>query len=286
MTLNEVLPDGWVEQVRRLAVAVQVVDAVRNRPAEGPLRLADEDVPEPHPGPPGAGGTGRYDVGIGLPAVPGRRARFAVRHPVGSPLRLRLYDEHRRFVPRRLTVPVPTLADVRAAEAAVQAPPWGFLPSRTRRVVLHPGAAYDAPAGASGLRGRVRRADGTPARWARVQVRHATREVVLGTAHADDRGEFLLVLGSPADRLALPRTSEFPVRVTVSAHPAPPLATPAGATADPLWDLPVEVLPPLGAPDDVSPGTADPPGYSATTTRTDACRLGRLVSPDAPYLLP
>jgi hypothetical protein len=79
---------------------------------------------------------------------------------------------------------------------------------------------------------------------------------VVGRAHGDDRGEFLLLLDSAASGLgdlSLTLTAE----VTVFGPPGP-----GPVSNDPLRDLPIETL--AADPDDVSPGEKLPAGYAAT----------------------
>jgi hypothetical protein len=104
-------------------------------------------------------------------------------------------------------------------------------------------------------------------RWARVEARRnddPTR--VVATAHGDERGEFLLVLGPQAvsgAELVLPVV----LSVTVfGPDPAPDPAADPASRADPLWDLPLEEVPLAGA-DPVLAGTRVPPGYRAGNTR-------------------
>jgi hypothetical protein len=104
----------------------------------------------------------------------------------------------------------------------------------------------------------------------------------VGRAHGDDRGEFLLLL-DPAAAPAVELTNPLEVRVAVSGPATAPVpATPDRPAADPLWDLPLEELPPPGSPDPVSAGDAVPAGFvtSLTATRIVDFRLGRLISGD------
>ncbi|MGB7922043.1 MAG: hypothetical protein WCF57_02235, partial [Pyrinomonadaceae bacterium] len=131
---------------------------------------------------------------------------------------------------------------------------------RLRRPALFPGAAYDISETATGLRGRVMR-DGKPMRWARVEARLPGSKVLVGRAHGDDRGEFLLLLGtnaSPLSDLENPLT----IRVTVFGPTVAPVpATPDLPGLDPLWDLPLEIAAAPGAPDPVSAGETMPANY-------------------------
>ena len=69
--------------------------------------------------------------------------------------------------------------------------------------------------------------------------------VVVGRAHGDDRGEFLLLLGPGA---ATGPDLAFPIQATVTVFgPDPPPPPGPDAALDPLWDLPLEGVPPVGA---------------------------------------
>jgi hypothetical protein len=111
-----------------------------------------------------------------------------------------------------------------------------------------------------------------PARWVRVEATNSNG-VVVGRAHGDDRGEFVLILqneaGGPGD-FQLPLTAQ----VKVFGPPAASTVSPD----DPLSDLPVEVL--LADPDDVSPGEKLPAGYAATanSARAVTFQLGVMLT--------
>jgi hypothetical protein len=168
---------------------------------------------------------------------------------------VRIFDTGRRYVPRRLSVPVEPVG---------------------RSIAVFPGAAYGPAGSATGLRGRVVDGAGEVVRWARVRADHGTEDVALGHGHADDRGEFVLVLGSPAD-LAAP-ASQFDVRLVVTARTTPP-----PPEDDILGDLLVEVLPATGAADPVSAGRVAPAAYDQTVQTVVTCRLGRLLSVAEPF---
>jgi len=112
---------------------------------------------------------------------------------VRSPVELRLVDDTRRFVPRRLRLPIATEEEVSQGD-----PPTSPVPAarRTWRPVLFPGAAYDVSSSATGLRGRAE-VDGKPLRWTWVVARLQSTGEVVGRAQGDDRGEFLLVVFDP-----------------------------------------------------------------------------------------
>jgi hypothetical protein len=121
------------------------------------------------------------------------RGRFKLRYgpSVARVLVVRVDDPARRYVPRRFSV---HLWPTEAATAAAQGP---YIPvaSRLLRLWLSPGSAYLFPRGTTLIRGRVA-TRGVPVRWARVTAT-GPNDRVAGRAHADDRGEFLLVVTDP-----------------------------------------------------------------------------------------
>lgn len=159
-----------------------------------------------------------------------------------SPLLLRLGDDSRRCVPRRLAVTYATVPVI-------------------VRPAMFPGATFPLPPRATGVRGLITHgAGGPPARWARVEVADLTG-VPLGFAHGDDRGEFVLLIETPAVQTTLNPT--LTVNLKVHTRPAP--LTPgnpdeqAAFETDSLWDLPAEALAspndPLVAGRGLLPGT-------------------------------
>ncbi|WP_255768587.1 hypothetical protein [Pseudarthrobacter sulfonivorans] len=82
-----------------------------------------------------------------------------------------------------------------AAVSATAQGPYVPVSSRLLRVWLSPGSAYVFPRGTTLVRGRVAER-GIPVRWARITAIGPNGRVA-GRAHADDRGEFLLVVTDP-----------------------------------------------------------------------------------------
>jgi hypothetical protein len=296
--VNEILPAVWSERVVRLRLGIEPVDALgRTGPLAG-LGLHLEDVPRPVPlprGRPGATPFGDIDAGVGLPRVPqSPSGRFAIAfppaaprglandgterpgQPTGAPLVVRILDRRRRYVPRRLSIPVPRLTEVLTAD-----PPA----PRACRPALYPGTSYGPGPGATVVRARVTwDAGGQPAQWVRVvayaQGAPQPREP-LGRAHGDDRGEFLLVLATLPRELAGQRTQTLDVELQVTARPVPDkdvtVDSPTASRDDPLWHLPVEPVAALAPDDAVAAGTVDPPGFSASSTRVLPCRRGSVT---------
>lgn len=274
--MNAVVPAPYAERLHRLAVGFEPLDPVRGGRLAHPVRFEAEGPP---PRPFTRSGPYRKAVREGQTAPVVDRhdsCLFALLYQpaLAESVDLRIYDPLRRHVARRFRVPVPPLATLDGGEAAALT-----RARRVRRPALFPGAAYDTGSRITGLRGRAIR-DGAPMRWARVEARLEADDVLVGRAHGDDRGEFLLVLApeaAPPAELVDP----LPVRVTVFGPVVAPVPVPATLAAeDPLWDLPLEPLPPSGNPDPVSTGEALPAGYAATATSTAIVqfRLGRLIS--------
>jgi hypothetical protein len=269
--MNEFTPAQFVERVERLALGIEPQDALRLSRIALPIDIALDGMPYPASGP--RSPTPSWDRLFGFPDPIGSLRRiprhnscrhaFLFKPGVKSPVVIRLFDDKRRFVARRISYPVP--ADIHTPSP----------PTRIRRPALYPGAAYDVSETATGMRGRVTwdqsTLDEVPVRWVRVEA--SVGGQIVGRAHGDDRGEFLLLLDSSAVGLA-DLSSELKVLVTVFG-PAAPASPPSN---DPLADLPIEVL--LVDPDDVSPGGKLPPAYASTasSSRIVSFRLGVLLT--------
>lgn len=300
--MNRFLDSRYSETVERLALGVEPIDGGRRGRVAHPLEITLDGVPRPLSRPQRRART--EPVTVGYPrreTVAGARpADVLVRIPrhdscvhaivhgpaTDSPIDIRIADPSRRFVPRRLRIPLPTRAQIESAELG--AGPIGAAP-RVRRPVLFPGAAYDVSESATGVRGRVVRAD-RPLRWARVEARLGAGPQpgpLLGRAHGDDRGEFLLVLGENPGAVG-PLVSPLSVRVTVTGpDPVPVPASPSLSREDPLWDLPLEPVPAAPAADLVAEGTQPPPAYAPgrTVSRTIDLPLGRIASESEPFVV-
>lgn len=264
--MNEVLPARFVERIERLILGIEPVDAQQFTRIAHPIAVVIDGVPHPTAVTSWDAAPGTSDPIGTLRAIPRHQScRHALVFPPAfdSPIAIRLYDRSRRFVPRRISYPIP-------ADIHVAAPP-----SRIRRPALFPGAAYDVSPAATGMRGRVTwnhaAAGEVQARWVRVQA--AINGQIVGLAHGDDRGEFLLMLRTEAGGFGdLP--SPLVAQVSVFGPPAP-VAIPSN---DPLGDLPVETL--AADPDTVSGGESLPAGYAATvhSSRPVTFELGRLLT--------
>jgi hypothetical protein len=269
------LPSKFVEIAHRLALGIEPIDAQRGRRLGHSLQIA-------------------YDASqLGLPRPPIERHDsnlYALRYQRGvtTQLDLRLFDsalryytpahDRRRIVPRRLRIPILDQDEVENQEKIDKK----NFARRIRRPAFFPGAAYDFNATATGLRGRVMR-EGEPMRWARVVATLAGETVVVGHAHGDDRGEFLLLINA---RVATGSALPIPLSVEVSVFgPADvPLPVPPDqAELDPLWDLPVEALANPGVDDPVAAGDVLPPNYTASITKVIDFTLGRCLTQEPDF---
>ncbi|MCY0905996.1 hypothetical protein [Arthrobacter sp. H14-L1] len=183
--------------------------------------------------------------------------RFKLRYqpPVPAQFVVRIDDPLRRYVPRRFSIHLWPLAAVDDSAAG----PYIPVASRVLRVWLWPGSAYAFPRGTTLIRGRVAQ-HGKPVRWARVAAAGPTGRIA-GRAHADDRGEFLLVVTDP-DQNPLQDAVVLDLLATAPKAPGPV------DDHDRCSDLVVEDVTRSSAPplpqdldNGVLRGVSPPPGY-------------------------
>jgi hypothetical protein len=254
--MSGILNTQYVPVVSRLALGVELWDVARGRRATAPLEVR------------GPEGLLRHDSGL---------LALTHRDDLSSPVELHVSDPARKFVPRRLSVPIAELDDVLAAEEAGDQIP---VARRSRRIALFPGAAYDVPARTTTLRGSVAH-DGDPVQWARVEARLPGDGGPRWRAHGDDRGEFLLVVGpddNTGDLDTLGGGNDTPViRIEVTVIGRDPAA--------PRGDPPLEQASALGLPDPVSGGQQLPAGYEpgVREDRDLTLVLGRQTSDPDPF---
>ena len=224
--MNEFLSSRWVESVRRLALGIEPTDPIVRARIGHRIDIALDGTPLPVPGHLRDPSASPWDEATTLERIGRRdsgRHTLLFTGEVDEPIVLRLQDPARRYVPRRISIEMPN----------------PMLGGRQVRPALFPGAAYGPPAGAVGMRGRIER-DGEPMRWARVEARRAVDDLLVGRAHGDEFGEFLLLLDPAASRgadLILP----LEVGVTVfGPDDAPDPDDFPDSSEDPYWDLPVE----------------------------------------------
>jgi hypothetical protein len=295
-----------VDAIHRLALAVVPVDQLTRGPVRTGIRVGRE-VPRP----PSRRRRGEALDPLGWRldrALDAHRSAFTLRHrldiplpPPGSPpvgeVVIRLDDPARRYVPRRLRVPMwsrrrveepdrdPAVTAISAAARTVN--PW-----------LLPGSAYQPPGGTTGLRGRLLRhvagQPDEPVPWPRLEARGPANEVV-GRAHGDGRGEFLLLVVTTGT-IPPPPPSKLRVRLVVwmpdpAAQPPPDQLI---AEGDPLGGLVIEDAirrdpgaPPGSVDDTVLHGEAIPASYLRATLAprpAEDFTVGELVQPE-PYFL-
>jgi hypothetical protein len=275
--VNEFLPSRYDERLDRLALGIEPVDALRGLRIGSPITVTvDREPQNARRDPDDIYGLSEASQGLGkVRRRPSCRFVVLIRDELDSPIALRFNDPTRRYVPRRIRYAV--LANIRDRRF------------RVRRPALFPAAAYDVDETATGLRGRITWTESgeVPVRWARVEATIGGTRV--GYAHGDDRGEFLLLLGSRAGGLGdLP----VPLRAQVTVF-APPVMPPRGR--DVFSDLPIETHPASAAPDTVSAGTALPsivlngvPEHyvaSAVSTREVTFELGRLLTDQPKFFM-
>lgn len=250
---------GEAVVLHRLALAIECRDALSNRPVNTSVdvryrRLATATQPTPGWRPLARNGNARFTLRHAIPDDPSRPLRQ---------LEIAVDDPSRRYVPRRFIVTPWTYADVRDPA------PFVDPSARLLRLWLRPGSAYAFPRTTTVVRGRVTR-DGQPVRWARVEG--TTPTSVAGWAHADDRGEFVLVVTDPGyDPIRdSPRTLLVTLEVTARGDPPPPAKSPEPDPKDRSADLLSEVIarpsnPPAAAELDnlVLRGETVPAGYVA-----------------------
>lgn len=264
---------GPAEVLHRLALGVELRDAVTGTPVVTAVRVGQEVPPQLRPRP------GRFDYAWPcLDFETNGTARFKLRHRVGGVNRIkilpggaaptitvRIDDVRRRFVPRRFRI---TLWTKRELERADETPPGQYVPlaSRLLRPALLPGAAYAAPRGTTAIRGQVVSDTGTAVRWPRIFA-EGPGNIPVGAAHGDQRGEFLLIITN-LGTTPPPVPSTVDVDLDIFARVPAPAVDPK----DPLADLVVETqarssVPPTNADldNDVLQGVAVPPGYLAST---------------------
>jgi len=270
---------NYDHQVQRLALGIEFEDELRAAELVYPVR-AEIEYLSPHQSPPPKRFYGFRVHGSKAPygLLRDSTGRYSLVYYPGiqDQLDLRVYDYERYYIPRRLRIPLLTLAEVLAIEENEVA---DYFAGRLRAVSMFPGAAYHSHSRQTGIRGRVIR-DDEPMRWAYVEAIDLTSSQVIARTRGDDRGEFLLLLPSHALQ-ASDLSDSFDVRISV-AGPATALVppTPDFAAQDSFWDLPLEEVPAVGLPDNVSNGESLPSGYvtAPSAVRTVSFQIGRVLN--------
>lgn len=276
--MNLFLPSRFDEIVHRLALGIEPMDAMHDARLRYQLQAVYDNAQQSGP-------------------LLDRHASnlFALRYQKGvkTSLDLRFFDaternyhpsrDRRRVVPRRLRIPILSLSDVEAQEQIDQK---GFA-RRIRRPFFFPGAAYSFEPTATALRATLLR-NNKPLRWARVEARIPSKAPVIGRAHSDDRGEFLLLIAIRAAEfkaLGLDpvligadenKPHEVDLEIKIFGPAAPLIPNPIDLpTRDPLWDLPLETLSAPGTDDPVATGLTLPSGYVELASPTVKFTIGR-----------
>jgi hypothetical protein len=291
--MNAFVAARYDETVHRLALGIEPIDAARDQVLLTPVMLTFDDLLLGSVRPtlarhPSNRHVLLYDEHYSSQArtvdlrIFDQRERLHggnVRSSVARPQPGRLYDSEadgRRFVPRRLRIRLRNLTDAEAAPAE----------DRICRPRVFPGPAYSMNQVATGLRGHAMREAAAPLplrplRWARVlaTVPSAQAELaqstVVGSAHGDDRGEFVLLIRYHVAAIGIDPELSVRLRVFAGAEAAPP--SPELPVLDPLWDLPREEPASLAETDTVLRGEAIPPGYGEVASRVVALPLGRML---------
>lgn len=283
--MNRNVSSRYDEHIETLAFGLECVDSMRASRVWRPISVRVERAWQPR---------GGAFVELAAPQLTLERhlsCLHALRFRPGrvSHVALRIEDPERRYVPRRLLVPlssVATLVNVTTEPPTIElsstAPPERQWPRGGRRVHLLPGAAYDLPAGATVLRGRVTR-DGKPVPWARIEARSPGNASVMARAHGDDRGEFVLVAGRATNgaELNLDERCTVSVYVPAGANPGgggdPPV--PSLSNDDPLAGLPIERVTETGPEDPVSAAERNTDAWGpVASSGPQPLRAGRTVS--------
>lgn len=262
---------GTAHVLHRLALGVRCLDAVTRRAVGVPIDIGREV-------------TGRFLAPGAEPCWPclpletRGPARGVLRFRPDLPRRpfvLRIADPTRRYVARRFRV---TLWDLAAVQRVDHGPGQVLIPAAYRLLQpwLLPGSAYPVPAGGTAIRGRVVR-DGQPVRWARVRAL-GPGDATVGHAHADERGEFLLVIANTGT-MPPPAPSSLSVRLRVRAlRPPPPGTPPRPFNPDRYHDLVVEDVPRAQAPAPPPPPTPPPPDLESPLIRGEMDPIGYIPS--------
>ncbi|WP_327397378.1 hypothetical protein [Streptomyces phaeochromogenes] len=243
---------GGERVLHRLALALEVRAALTSRLITTPVVVHRDGLRRPF-----TGGNGRFLLLFGP--------------HTGVLADLRITDATRQVVPRRVRVPLWSLAE---AEAVDRTPPGPRIPAAARvlRVWLSPGAAGGPGPGFTAIRGRV--AHGTePVRWPRIAAL-GPGGIIVGRAHGDERGEFLLPVTGAGTTPPPALLSQIPVDLLVQARGpgGPPPPTPEELALDPLADLPLETVPrssspplPVDLDNPLLRGASPPPFYVPST---------------------
>ena len=252
---------------KRLLMGIAPVDAISQQDLRFPVRVDLETI-SPHLSALHEGEYSHRQYALsntpkGFSRHPSGRYSLHYYPTASDQAQLRIYDLYRRYVPRRLLMPLVTIEEILLSE---QNQIQNYLSQRIAYPLLYPGAAYPIHTRATGLRGRILQND-MPLRWAFIEARSNTdSSLVVARARGDDRGEFLLHI-PPSAVPDISLSESFTFDLSIWARPQPLVPVPQDvASIDPYWDAPIEiVIDPL--PDDsVSAGIAIPDDYVQSQT--------------------
>lgn len=283
--MNLYVPSEYIENIHRLALGIHPRDPVLNRGVQHRVRV-DIEHQTPH-------AQSQHNEPYYQPQIRGRLPVVLSRNGSGrytllfypgikDQIIIRIFDYRRHYIPRRLSLPIPTLEDVINLEASEVA---DYYSDRIREPVIFSGAAYDVCSRSTGLRGRVVR-DDEPMRWAVIEARLVLPDggtgQLVGRARGDDRGEFLLIITSDATPEGeIDVSGQVEIEVSIAGpEDIPEPATPDIPQVDPFWDIPLETIPSIGDAGSVLRGEVLPPDYqfSDSTRRKIKFRLGRILT--------
>ncbi|ODS25059.1 hypothetical protein AB835_00710 [Candidatus Endobugula sertula] len=263
-------------QTRRLALGIEFEDYLREAELVYPVRTEIEYQVPHHTPKPSRHYAFTQSGGIPKGLMRSAAGRYSLSYYPGirEQVDIRIYDYDRYFIPRRLRVPLRTLADVIERE---EDDVLDYIEGHRRNVTLFPGAGYHLLSHVTGLRGRVLR-NHLPMRWAYINASLEGSHEIIAQARGDDRGEFLLILPSESAP-AVDLNASINIEVSISGPTVAPVpATDHLPEQDLLWDLPLEVLPAMGDVDNVSNGESLPAHYSTALPRTVQFIVGRLLT--------
>ncbi len=266
-------------QVQRLALGVEFEDVSRDAELIYPVRAEIEYLSPHHSPTPNRFYGYRVQVSqapLGLFRDISGRYSLIYFPGIKDQIDLRVYDYDRNYIPRRMRIPLLTLAQVLAIEVNETS---DYLGGRSRRIAMFPGAAYHAHSKATGMRGRVMR-NGEPMRWAYVEASDISDNSFIARTRGDDRGEFLLLLPSLAFQ-ASDLDDSFDVRISIAGPATAPVAsTPDLPGQDRFWDLPMEIVPAIGTPDNISNGESHPSDHvtALSAVRNVNFQFGRVLN--------
>jgi hypothetical protein len=252
---------------KRLLMGIAPVDAISQQDLRFPVRVDLETI-SPHLS---ALNDGEYShrqyamtsAPKGFSRHPSGRYSLHYFPTASDQAQIRIYDLHRRYVPRRLLMPLVTIEEILLAE---QNQVQNYLNQRIAHPLLYPGAAYPIHTRATGLRGRILQND-IPVRWAFIEARSGTDfNLVVARAKGDDRGEFLLQI-PPSAVPDISLSESFTFDLLIWARPQPLVPVPVDvASIDPYWDAPIEIVTGQLPNDSVSSGVAIPGDYVQSQT--------------------